>query len=189
MLSRIRPACVANPTKVPAVSKNVTSKKVSTTTTSCKLLMSPTWLNATINVGFKLGAADTNPVGMLMRPVTRPKMTVATIPMKIPPGTCFTIRIAVTTRPKMVSQVVPTPSEPKPTIVDLLAVMRPPSLRPRNAMKRPIPPEIAAFKSLGIASIIFSRNLKIVIMIKMMEATNTPANAVSHGTFIPIQTE
>ena len=55
-------------------------------------------------------------------------------------------------------------------------------------MKRPIPDEMANFKSAGIALMIFSRNLNIVIKIKMIEATKTAANAVSHETCIPTQT-
>ena len=109
--------------------------------------------------------------------------------MKMPPGTRRTIKIAVTTKPKIVNQVVPTENEPKPTKVDLLATIKPPSCNPRKAMNNPIPPEIAYFKSDGIASMIISRSLKIVITIKIKLATNTPAKAVCQGIFIPIQTE
>ena len=48
---------------------------------------------------------------------------------------------------------------------------------------------MAYFKSAGIASIIISRNLKIVIKMKISDATKTPANAVSQRMPIPIQTE
>ena len=151
--------------------------------------MSPTCFNATKNVGFKLGAAATISEGIGIKPVTRPKIVVAAIPMKMPPGTRRTSKIAVTTNPKIVNQVEPTLSDPNPTNVDSFETMIPPSLRPRKAINRPIPPEIAYFKSAGIASMIISRSLKIVIKIKIKEATNTPANAVSHGIPIPKQTE
>ena len=121
--------------------------------------------------------------------MTNPNNVVATIPIKIPPGTRRTIRIAVTIKPKIVNQVVPTLIEPSPTKVDLFATMMPPSLNPKKAMNKPIPPEIAYFKSAGIASMIISRNLKIVIKIKIKDATKTPANAVSQRIPIPMQTE
>ena len=60
---------------------------------------------------------------------------------------------------------------------------------PIKAMNKPIPAEIAYFKSCGIESMIISRNLNTVINKKIMAATNTPANAVCHGIPIPITTE
>ena len=109
--------------------------------------------------------------------------------MKIPPGTRLINKIAVTTKPKIVNHVEPTLNEPNPTNVDSFETMTPPSFKPRKAINKPIPPEIAYFKSAGIASMIISRNLKIVIKIKIKEATNTPAKAVSQGIPIPKQTE
>src|SRR5699024_4910204 len=59
LLFFIKPPCCAKPTNVPAVSKNVTNKNVSTTTTSCKELISITCLKATPKVGAKLGIPET----------------------------------------------------------------------------------------------------------------------------------
>src|SRR5699024_12782581 len=46
LLSFMKPACCAKPTNVPAVSKNLTNKKVITTTTNCIVLISVTCLIA-----------------------------------------------------------------------------------------------------------------------------------------------
>ena len=59
LLSFMKPAWLANPTNVPAVSKKVTNKNVKTTTHICSVLISPTCFNATKKVEDMLGAAET----------------------------------------------------------------------------------------------------------------------------------
>ena len=189
LLFLTKPACSANPTKVPVVSKKVTSRKVNTTTISCRELMLPTCVKPTINVELMLGMPATMCAGMGINPVINPKMELATIPMKMAPGTLALIRIKVTSKPKMVSQVLPTCKEPSVTTVDLSAATRPPWLRPIKAMNSPIPALMAIFRSRGMASTTFSRNLKAVKIMKRIEATKTPARAVCQGTFIPMTTE
>lgn len=110
------------------------------------------------------------------------------MPMKMAPGTFLIIKIKVTTKPKTVKRVAESENEPSPTRVDLLATINPPCCRPKNAINKPIPAEIAYFRFAGIASIIFSRNLKMVIKTKINEATNTAAKAVCQLTPIPITT-
>ena len=68
----------------------------------------------------------------------------------------MTIRIETTIKPKIVTQVEPE-KLPKPTSVDLLATISPPPWRPIKAINKPIPAEIAAFRSAGMASMINSR--------------------------------
>ena len=70
----------------------------------------------------------------------------------------------------------------------MFATIKPPSCIPKKAMNKPIPEEMANFRSEGIALIIISRNLNIVIKIKMIDATKTAAKAVSHETCMPMQT-
>ena len=77
---------------------------------------------------------------------------------------------------------------PQPIIVDLLAAITPPSTKPIIAMKKPIPPAIAAFKSAGMALMMVSRILKTVKSQKITPATKTPAKAVCHLIPIPITT-
>ena len=189
LLFFMKPACWAKPTRVPAVSKKVTKRKVKTTTHICRVLISPMWVKATPKVGFRLGAADTIPCGTGIRPVTNPTTAVTTIPIKMAPGTRRTIKTAVTTKPTTVNQVLAVVKEPNPTTVDLLATTKPPWCKPMKAIKRPIPAEMANFRSDGIASMMISRSLKIVIKTKMIEATKTPAKAVCQLIPIPMTAE
>ena len=152
-------------------------------------MISFTCPNATKNVGSKLGALEIILSGIGITPVAKPTIGEIAIPIKIPPGTRRTNKIAVTTKPTMVTHVEPTFKGPKPTSVASLATIKPPWLKPRKAINNPIPPEMANFKSAGIASIISSRNLKIVIKININEATKTPANVVCQGIPIPTETE
>ena len=104
LLSFIKPACWAKPIKVPAVSKKVTKRKVSTTTHICRVLISLTWKIAWPNDGAILGATETILVGKGICPVTTPKIAARIIPIKIAPGTFKIIKTTVTIRPKMVIQ-------------------------------------------------------------------------------------
>lgn len=74
--------------------------------------------------------------------------------------------MTVTSKPKIVIQTRGSCNEPKPTKVDLLATINLPFCKPKKAMNKPIPEEIANFKSAGIESMIFSLNLNKVIKIK-----------------------
>ena len=64
----MKPACVARPIIVPAVSKKVTSKKVTTTVTICSELMSPMCVTPAPKVGAKEGAEEISALGSLIRP-------------------------------------------------------------------------------------------------------------------------
>ena len=70
-----------------------------------------------------------------------------------------------------------------------MATTKPPWCKPMKAIKRPIPAERANFRSDGIASMMISRSLKIVIKTKMIEATKTPAKAVCQLIPIPMTAE
>ena len=96
--------------------------------------------------------------------------------------------MTVKIKPNKVIQTAGLLNDPKPTREDLLSTINLPFCKPIKAMNRPIPAEIAYFKSWGIASTTFSRNFKTVIKINKIEATNTLAKAVCQLICIPITT-
>jgi hypothetical protein len=189
LLSFIKPACSAKPIKVPAVSKNATNKKTRTTDHNWGLAKSGMCAIPTPNVGFILGIDETICVGKGINFVTKPRIVVKTIPIKIEPGTFLAIKRPVTTSPKIVNHVVGTVKEPISTSVDLLAVTRPPPCKPTKAMKSPIPEAIANFKSCGIESMTISRNFKTEINKNRILDMKTPAIAVCQGIPIARTTE
>ncbi len=127
-------------------------------------------------------------VGNGICPIRIPKIAVTIIPMKIEPGTCIAIKMTVRIKPNRVIQTAGELNLPKVTRVESLFTINLPFCRPIKAINKPIPAEIAYFKSCGIASTTFSRNLKTVIKINKIEATKTAAKAVCHLICMPTQT-
>src|SRR5690625_3846013 len=83
LLSFIRPACVATATKVPAVSKKSTNRKVKITTSIWMVKMSPKLTKALPKVGAKLGTSPTippSPCGGSINPKMIPAIDVMIIP-------------------------------------------------------------------------------------------------------------
>ena len=107
-----------------------------------------------------------------------PKIAVTTIPIKIAPGTFIAIKMTVKVKPKSVIQTAGELNLPKVTKLESLLTMSLPFCKPMKAMNKPIPAEIAYFKSCGIASTTFARSFKTVIKMNKPDATKTAANAV-----------
>ena len=105
--SFMKPAWVAKPIIVPAVSKNVTIKNVKTTVHNWNVLMSVMCEIDSPNVGANEGAAETKCVGKSIKPEMIPTIAVRTIPMKIAAGTRVAIKMNVTIMPKIESNDVP----------------------------------------------------------------------------------
>ena len=67
--------------------------------------------------------------------------------MKIEPGTLAAIKMTVKIKPNNVIQTAGLLNEPRPTRDDLLSTINLPFCNPIKAMNKPIPAEIAYFKS------------------------------------------
>ena len=87
------------------------------------------------------------------------------------------------------SNVIGEVKSPSATNVSLLPTIMPPSFKPINVMKNPIPEAIAYFKFRAIILIIFSRILNKLNSVKMIPATKTPVKVTCQSIPIPIHTE
>ena len=117
-----------------------------------------------------------------------PNIAAKTIPINIEPGIFKIIKTTVNKRPNIVIHTKGFSKEPIDTKVALLPTIMPLFCNPKKAINKPIPDDIANFKSAGIELIIFSLSLSKVININKTEATKTLAKAVCHLTCIPIHT-
>ena len=101
-------------------------------------------------IGAILGGRDTTFSGSAIFPVINPNIVVITIPINIPPLTCFISKTIATTRP-IIPKIVVIFISPSPTIVAGLATTNPILINPINVINSPIPPPTAIFSGIGIA--------------------------------------
>ena len=77
---------------------------------------------------------------------------------------------------------------PRPTIVPCLATITPASLKPMNAMNKPIPPPTAANNERGTALMMSRRTPATVKSRKATPERKTQPSAVCHGSPMPCTT-
>src|SRR5699024_1126902 len=181
LLSLMKFAWEATPTRVPAVSKKSTNRKVSTTIRNCVLNNgegSENASNAAPNVGSMLGTALTIPPGIGTRFNTTPARAVTIIPMNIAPGVVLAINITATSNPNAASSTPESCTGPRLTGVASSGAMIPAPCRPTKVMKNPIPALTAIFISIGMEFIMYSRKPETVKTTKIIPENKTPVNAV-----------
>ena len=105
------------------------------------------WNTACPKVGAIEGGVEMNECGKGISPMQIPKMAVTIIPIKIEPGTPIAIKTTVKIKPKSVIQTAGEENLPKVTSEELLLTINLPFCKPIKAMNKPIPAEMAYFKS------------------------------------------
>ncbi len=170
---------------VPIVSNISTKRNVNTT---ISISHERIWLHSNWRkMGAIEGGVETilskwvTPIGMPMRAVRR-------IPHRRPPMTFRTTSSPQMTRPMSASRMEGLLKVARATCVLSLETMIPQFCRPIKAIKRPMPPPMAAFNPAGMALAISSRTLKRLRMIKRIPSMKTAVNANCQVWPIPRQT-
>ena len=174
-------AFVLTPTTVPMVSNISMNINVNTTTniSNEKIWLHSNWQK----IGETESGREATPLNLVMcSPVagsliTRPSTAVASMPMRSEPGTFFTTRMPVSTRPIRASSAGPAVMSPRATVVASFDTMTPAFLRPMKAMNRPIPQPMAFFNEAGMESTMSLRTLVTVRMMKMIPSRSTAVSA------------
>ena len=181
------PAWFATATSVPALSKKSTNKNVRIIPTIVvdQNELSPNEEKTAPNVGAMLGTVSTTLWGTSIKPKIMPTTAVMIIPKNTAAFTPLVIKMTVTIRPKIVSNVGPFEKSPKPTSVESFFTMRPEVCMPIKVINKPIPAPIAYFNCVGIKWINFSRSPVSVNRKKKIPEINTAPRACCHGILLP----
>ena len=171
------PARLLTPISVPIVSNISINRKVITqiAISTDNMLLHSNF----IRIGDMEGGVSRNPV-KLVTPRGIPMMVVARIPINNAPTTFLTNKTEVSRMPKQARSTAGECRSPKVTSVASLALTIPAFFKPMNAMKSPMPGDIARRRISGMESTIFCLSPVMVRRMNMIPSRNTAVKANCH---------
>ena len=159
----------------PMVSNISTKRKATTAFQKPRLAMAERSIFMKVEWGW---GRDKRPLGALAWPVITARRVTATMPMKMAPFTSRAMRTPVMMRPTDARMAGGLARFPRVTRVAGDPLMKPASLMPMKAMKRPMPTGVAFLMDSGMASTSLALRPRRVRRMKRIPSTNTAPRAI-----------